>query len=115
MIVLPFPPSVNGLFRRHNGAHLSAAYKAWRDEAGMKLNRQQVRHHDGAVTIRMWMRAPDRRPRDIDNYIKPVIDLLVRHGIIQQDHARVVRGIHADWIDEGDPRVQVIILGDGSR
>jgi crossover junction endodeoxyribonuclease RusA len=109
-ITLPFPKSVNGTFKRHNGSHLSEAYKAWRDEAGAMLLQQRPKAVPGKVRVEMLLKAPDRRLRDIDNLFKGVLDLLVKHGVIDDDNNRFVRGVSAEWVDEGAP-CTVIIRG----
>lgn len=103
-IDLPFPPSVHGLYRggRWKG-DISPEYKAWRDHAGLMLNRQAVPSFDGPVRIFIRLVAPDRRRRDSDNYAKAVIDLLVSHGVIPDDSNGVVLSHFVEWSDEGEP------------
>ena len=102
-IVLPYPPSVNGTFRMHNGSRLSGPYKEWRDRAVARLLLQRCRHVPGPVMLDIAYRAPDRRKRDIDNLLKAPLDLLVKQAIIEDDNSRVVREIRARWVDEGEP------------
>lgn len=101
--VLPFPPSVNGTFRKHNGSHLSEKYREWRDHAAMRLMLYRCRHIPGPVMPEIAYRAPDKRYRDIDNLLKAPLDLLVKQGIIEDDNSRVVREIRARWVEEGEP------------
>jgi crossover junction endodeoxyribonuclease RusA len=103
VVVLPFPPSVNGVFRRHNGSHLSERYKAWRDEAAIWLSQQQSAPVGGRVFVSLDYRAPDRRVRDLDNLLKAPLDLLVSEGLIEADSSKVVREIRARWVDAGEP------------
>lgn len=100
---LPYPVSVNGAFKMHNGARLSKAYRAWRDAAGLELLSQRPQKHGGRVHVSIAFRAPDRRRRDIDNLLKAVLDLCVKHGVIVDNSNRYVAGIAADWVDEGAP------------
>ncbi len=53
-------------------------------------------------------RAPDRRARDLDNLLKPILDLLVSMQIIEDDKSKIVRSITAHWSD-GDPGVTVTV------
>jgi len=108
-IDLPFPPSVHGLYRggRWKG-DISPEYKAWRDHAGLMLNRQSVPSFDGPVRVFIRLVAPDRRRRDGDNYAKAVIDLLVSHGVIPDDSNGVVRSHYVEWADEGQPCTVVV-------
>lgn len=74
--VIPFPPSDNGTFRKHNGSHLSAKYREWRDLAGMRLGVYGPLQIAGPVILDIAYRAPDRRKRDIDNLLKGSLDLV---------------------------------------
>lgn len=107
-IVLPFPPSVNTVFRKHNGKHLSAAYRAWRDEAGWMLKQQNPLPSPGLVAVTVELVAPDKRVRDADNRLKPVLDLLVTHGVIDGDDSLTVRSVTARWIEAGNPCTVIV-------
>lgn len=101
---LPFPPSLNGIFGQFKGAHLSKKYREWRDEAGWMLKAQNPLAYSGPVSVSVKLVMPDKRIRDLDNVgLKAVIDLLVRHGVIEGDDHRYVKRIQAEWADEGDP------------
>lgn len=108
-IELPFPPSVHGLYRggRWRG-DISPEYKAWRDHAGLMLNRQHVRSFDGPVRIFIRLVAPDRRKRDSDNYAKAVLDLLAARYVIEGDDSSIVRSHYVEWADEGAPCTVIV-------
>ena len=82
---VPIPPSANNLFP--SGAHRmgggerhrlkAAAYKDWLRDAGWEIKGQR------AVTVapmtgllRVLIEAPLHRRRDLDNALKPLLDLL---------------------------------------
>lgn len=46
------------------------------------------------------LKAPDKRQRDADNYIKAVGDFLVTHGVIAGDDSRYVRSFYIEWSDD---------------
>ncbi len=105
-IILPFPPSQNGLFVNayatysgKTGRYKSKQYKAWITEAGWELQRQYP-HLAFAepVTIDIRLQPPDKRRRDADNYAKAPVDLLVRHGILMGDDRRYVRNVNTGWV-----------------
>lgn len=88
MIALPMPPSVNALFVQsrmgsRRGRAPSPQYVKWEREAGQALERQPWPEcaPPYAVTIAVNI---DRRG-DIDNRVKPILDLLVKHGVIAGD------------------------------
>jgi crossover junction endodeoxyribonuclease RusA len=75
MIILPYPPSANRLWRNVKGRMIkSAHYRAWIAECAIitrKCNRV-----NGPFRICLKVDRPDRRKRDLDNLIKPVLDAL---------------------------------------
>lgn len=84
---LPCSPSTNNLFvnKKVGGRFISPAYKSWRDTAGMYLNLARI-HPFGAAPVEVSLTVP-RKPasRDLDNFAKAPIDLLVAHAIINDD------------------------------
>lgn len=107
---LPFPPSVNNLFTGRGRRYPSASYKAWRHAAGISLKVQKAKAVRGRVDVRIELRAPDRRHRDADNYLKGIIDLMAEHGLIDGDTSRHVRSVSARWSDATDlPGARVTI------
>ena len=94
MLRLPFPPSLNGLFNNtRRGRAKTKAYEKWINAAGMGLMIQRPHKHEGAVSISIVANPPDRRKRDLDNLLKPVLDLLVRHQVIKDDCTQCVRSL----------------------
>lgn len=103
-IALPYPPSLNSVFKKFNGANLSENYRQWRDDAGWALKAQHPLKILGPVAIEVELTAPDKRRRDLDNVgFKAICDLLVKHEIIEADDSRIVRKIQAAWVNQGDP------------
>ena len=97
ILTLPFPPSVNSMFRNVNGRGRvkSAEYKAWLVEAGVMLKQQKPRPPNGRVRITVDL--DDKRRGDADNRIKPIIDLLVAHGVIPDDSKTYVKRMSIGW------------------
>jgi crossover junction endodeoxyribonuclease RusA len=85
MIVLPYPPSVNGIWRTVNGrVYKSAKAQAWAREAAWIVKTSGVRIKGPFVLIATAHR-PDRRRRDLDNLPKAVMDALTAGGAIGDD------------------------------
>ena len=85
---IPQPPSVNNLYRNvpGKGRVRSNEYRRWQTEAGWQVQATQPGQVSGAVTVSYQIPRPqDRRRRDIDNLAKPLNDLLVKHGVIEDD------------------------------
>jgi Holliday junction resolvase RusA-like endonuclease len=89
---LPVPPSANALFTYRAGSRQrikTDAYRLWIIAAGWAISRASAgspMFGPAAVEIAL----PFNRQRDIDNAIKPLLDLLVRHQIVKDDR----------WIDD---------------
>lgn len=88
MIALPLPPSVNMMFinarnATGRGRFPSPTYKAWKKKAAELLTLQSwdMPAPPYGVTIRVNI----NHQSDLDNRIKPLIDLLVKHGILTGD------------------------------
>lgn len=99
---LPYPPSTNGIWRGGKGGRhfLSAKYKAWREAAGLVVNTQaKGKRVAGAFAVEIQARRPDKRKRDIDNLIKPLLDLLANMGVIDDDSE--CQFVSAEWVGRG--------------
>lgn len=92
-IFLPFPPSVNSMFIR--GRIVSPEYRAWKMEAGLRLNQQRVGTMEARVTV--YIDLDDRRQGDCDNRAKPLLDLLVTQGVLHGDSKKWVQRVSIGW------------------
>lgn len=85
---LPIPPSVNNLFvnragKLHGGRAKGSDYKRWLHDAGWTIKIGLPHHVPGIV--RVLIEAPLNRRRDLDNVLKPLLDLLVKMAVIVDD------------------------------
>ncbi len=99
---LPWPPSVNNLFSQgivkgKVRRFPSKQYKAWRKAASGYLLAARLRPYAEPVVIHVALTPGDSRPRDADNYNKPIIDALVEMGVIPGDDSRHVKAVLAHW------------------
>lgn len=113
-VVLPFPPSLNNAFSQaSNGRRFATrAYTSWCNAAVLLMRSAKLASAAGPVAISIRIRPPDNRRRDIDNLVKPILDALVKAGVIADDHAGIVRSIDAAWdlpADRTDPGAVVEI------
>jgi Holliday junction resolvase RusA-like endonuclease len=85
-ITLPFPPSVNNIWRgtrrKNKKMYLSKQYREWLDNK-----------------------------RDISNYIKAPEDYLVYQCVIEDDNCRIVESVTVNFkgVDKENPRVDITI------
>jgi crossover junction endodeoxyribonuclease RusA len=80
---LPWPPSANGMWRALKGRNiLSERYRLWRETASKTLIAQRPKPVLGPVRVAIALSPPDARAYDLDNRVKPILDLLVSNRVI---------------------------------
>ncbi|TIO15608.1 MAG: RusA family crossover junction endodeoxyribonuclease [Mesorhizobium sp.] len=105
---LPFPPSLNNLFRNIVGGRTkSEGYKRWISLAQGHILEQGRKRLHGFVSVSVALVKPDKRKRDLDNAgTKAILDLLVSMQVIDDDS--LVQRISIQWVESG-PACSVII------
>lgn len=108
---IPYPPSANRIWRQGQGrVHKSKEYQDWLALAAWEIRAQlgpkKVITEPFKLTIRV--NRPDRRKRDLDNLLKPILDLLGHYGLIENDS--LCHWIDARW--DGEGRTVNIVLGE---
>ena len=102
-LILPWPPSMNSYWQQRviapkaktPGAKRRPFVSVYVSEAGQKFQQnvlaavlQQLGQHQpirDRLSIRVKWFPPDRRGRDIDNPLKPLLDALAKAGIYEND------------------------------
>jgi crossover junction endodeoxyribonuclease RusA len=98
--IVGWPPGTNQIWRAYKGRNILAArYRAWRDLAGKQLLLQRARPISGPVSVKVELVCPQKRSFDLDNRVKPLLDLLVEHGIIDGDAVGTIKII---TVSEGE-------------
>jgi Holliday junction resolvase RusA-like endonuclease len=83
---LPFPLSVNMLYaNRLKSRTKSTRYRTWANAAGWELKAQKQTPLHGWYTMRLCLYEADKRKRDPGNMEKCISDLLVEHGLVEDD------------------------------
>ena len=96
-INLPWPPSANTYYRRAGHVmHLSPKGRKYRDDVLACIWADGILPKiSGRIRVSIIANPPDRRKRDIDNIIKPLLDSLTIAGVwfddSQIDHLEIVR------------------------
>jgi len=95
-IELPWPPSVNHYYR-HVGSmvKISAEGRKYREKVISTLAKLGIKKFTEKLHIHIEVFPPDKRRRDLDNLLKPMLDAL-EHGDLydndfQIDHLTIVR------------------------
>lgn len=109
MLTIPFPPSVNRLWRQFKGRTIvSKVGREYRKSVAFAcLDSQwpEIPEADVSVVIRAFM--PDARRRDLDNLLKASLDGLTLAGIWQDDSQIKKLTIEHCGIDRDNPRLEV--------
>lgn len=108
-IVLPFPPSVNRLWRTSGsgGMYRSPKYTAWRKQALWNVQVQaKGRKVAGRYKLTVLVVRPDKRKRDLDNLFKAASDVLVEMQVIEGDH--LCEWLEARWVESG-PECEIVV------
>lgn len=94
---LSLPPSTNNLFIniKGRGRIKSSEYRSWLTEMGWQLRIQRAQKMQGNLLVYIALKRPKKR-RDLDNTLKPILDLLVTHEVIRDD-SDIVR-ISVKWV-----------------
>lgn len=83
-LVLPLPPSVNGLYAGKVRRYKSDKYKTWTELAKIELNKQETYKIEGCewLEVKLWLYTPiynkdgSKKKKDLDNYFKALFDFL---------------------------------------
>jgi Holliday junction resolvase RusA-like endonuclease len=98
-LVLPIPPSTNNLYlNARRGRVIAPDYRQWKATAGKALTAAKVAPVHGNVDVSI--QVPRNNRRDVDNYAKAVLDLLVSHRVIDDD--RHIQALHIAKLDLED-------------
>lgn len=84
---LPYPPSVNHLYATVRGRRvLSKKGREYKSSiAELVALQKHAPELKGDIGVMIDLYPPDRRRRDIDNPVKPLLDALTKSGIWSDD------------------------------
>lgn len=98
-LTLPFPPSVNTYWRNtRKGVLISACGRSFRSNALADIM-EQLRRAPEPITVNVAVSVilypPDKRPRDLDNYLKAAFDSLTHAGVWVDD--KQIKRFTVEW------------------
>lgn len=104
---LPIAPSVNNLFgNTPSGRVQKRHYRKWRKKAGLEIIRQGRQFlTDQRLAIEIIIDRRGHGRRDLDNFCKAILDILVEMQVIGDDS--LVEELHMRWGDVPGCRVTV--------
>ena len=108
---LPWPPTVNSYYKvtRHGQRYLDKKVKVFRELVAEQVH-EQVPHLKltESLFVEVYLYPPDRRKRDVDNYMKGLLDALTESGLWEDDslidQLHIFRGV---VVKDGAVRVEI--------
>lgn len=109
---LPYPPSVNTYWGFHGHRRfLTKKALEFKKLVANEVHSQPTRFGDQKLSVSLELYPPDRRVRDIDNPVKPLLDSLVQSGLFDDDKQIKVMHIYMkEPIKGGASKVQISTL-----
>ena len=88
VLYLPFPPTINSYYKmtRQGQRYLDKTVREFRQKVAHTVNEQAPGLHlDDPLFMEVYLFMPDRRKRDVDNYMKGLLDALTEAGLWEDD------------------------------
>ncbi len=115
ILFLPWPPTVNSYYKvtRHGQRYLDKKVRAFRDVVAESVHEQMPGVTlDESLFMEVYLFPPDRRKRDLDNYMKGLLDALTNAGLWDDDslidQLHIYRG---EIVSGGSVRVELSDAG----
>ena len=85
-MTLPWPPTINTFYTvARNRKILSKRGRQYKKDAQIFLMKHKPSKIEGKVKVTIVANPPDRRKRDLDNILKPILDALTEYGVYDDD------------------------------
>lgn len=89
----------------------SKLYTNFERECGLYLKKYKS-NIDYSINLKIEFYVPDKRRRDIANYIEAIQDILVKYEVIKDDNHNIITSLDGTrmYIDKENPRVEIEII-----
>ena len=114
---LPIPPSVNSIWVRGKwGSYKSKNYCDWERNTLPLFHPADAYQLDTQVSInvKVYPGKGWRMNRDIDNILKPILDMLTLANVIKDDNSSIVKSVHVTMSELTQPEASVYVEVIGS-
>ena len=108
---LPWPPTVNSYYKvtRQGHRYLDKKVRTFRALVAESVNEQLPGVTlDEKLFVEVYLYPPDRRKRDLDNYMKGLLDALTEAGLWEDDslinQLHIFRGV---LVSDGAVRIEI--------
>ena len=88
VLYLPWPPTVNDYYKmtRQGQRYLHMTVREYREKVALAIHEQAAGLTlDEPLFMEVYLFVPDRRKRDVDNYMKGLLDALTEAGLWEDD------------------------------
>lgn len=87
-------------------------YLQWRNGAILEARSQMRRSCTGTIGLIVEFYTKDKRPRDLDNMLASVQDVLVAAHVIDDDNCFILTQVIATFagIDKANPRAKITVM-----
>lgn len=100
-LVLPYPPTANHSYANAGRKRiLTESARNFRQVVAWEVVAKRAKPLAGAVSVTIFLHPPDKRIRDIDNPVKPLLDALTKAGVWTDDS--VVKRLLVEMRDRFD-------------
>ncbi len=84
--ILPWPPSVNTYYTIARGRKiLSKKGRQFKADCAFYIKSRRPPTMTGPLEVLIDVTVPDKRKRDLDNLLKPILDVLGQYGVYEDD------------------------------
>lgn len=115
ILYLPWPPTVNSYYKvaRSGVRYLDKNVGIFRDRIAESISEQcPGLYLDEPIFMEVYLFPPDKRKRDLDNYMKGLLDALTEAGLWEDDslihQLHIYRGAR---VDGGQVKVEISEAG----
>lgn len=115
VLYLPWPPTINSYYKmtRYGQRYLDKSVRVFRELVAVAVNEQAPGLKiEEQLFVEVYLYPPDKRKRDLDNYMKGLLDALTEAGFwgddSQIDQLHIYRG---EVVKDGSIRIEVSEAG----
>jgi len=110
MITVPLPPSANHAYLTRKGSHQRVRTQEYKDyEALVMVILKGMKPLDYISRVDYYFYWPDRRRRDVENYLKVLKDCLKGRLFTDDCWAVLPKETQTSTLDRKEPRVEIEI------
>jgi Holliday junction resolvase RusA-like endonuclease len=113
---LPKPPSINHIYgytcqKGFARSYITQEGRLWFQEASLRLQAQRDSKKTIETPCEIWIDLYTCRVQDVDNILKPILDLLQKNGVVKNDNLFYKLDVEKYKVAKEDERIELEIMG----